>query len=52
VQTRTDNDTPAEDLREIFVAIFVAEFLEAMDKREITMQNVEKYMQKNIGEAL
>jgi len=42
VQTRTDSDTPPEDLHEIFVAIFVAEFLEAKDKKEITMQNVEK----------
>jgi len=37
-----DSDTLAEDLHEIFVAIVVAEFPKARDKREIPMQNVER----------
>ena len=33
MQTQTDNDTPAEDLQEIFVVIFVAEFERAEGKK-------------------
>ena len=52
MQTQTDNDTPAEDLEEIFVVIFVAEFEQAEEKMEISMQNMERYKQKTIDEAI
>ena len=52
MQTQMDNDTPAEDLHEIFVVIFVAEFEQAEEKLEISMQNVERYKQKSIDEAI
>ena len=52
MQTQTDNDTPAEDLHEIFVVIFVTDFEQAEEKMEISMQNVERYKQRNIDEAI
>ena len=52
MQTQTDNDIPAEDLHEIFVVIFVAEFEQTEEKTEISMQNVERYKQRNIDEAI
>ena len=52
VQTQTDNDTPAEDLHEIFVVVFVVEFEQAEEKMEISMQNVERYKQRNIDETI
>ena len=52
MQTQTDNDTPTEDLHGIFVVIFVAEFEQAEEKMEISMQNVERYKQKSIDEAI
>ena len=52
MQPQTDNDTPAKDLHEIFVVLFVAEFEQAEEKMEIFMQNVERYKQKSIDEAI
>ena len=47
MQTQKNNDTPAEELHAIFVVIFVAEFEQAEEKMEISMQNVERYKQRN-----
>ena len=52
MQTQTNNDTLAEDLHGIFVVIFVVEFEQAEEKMEIPTQNVERYKQRNIDEAI